>query len=199
MSDRNGIICRTGKREKLENPVRLSELDPDGTLQKIGFRPGETLCDIGAGSGLFSLAAARLGASKIWAADTDEDILADLKKRAAGYPALETVPVKGCSYPMKAGSADWLLLVTVLHEIEEKRALFSEMRRILKHGGTVCLIEFRKKDTPMGPPAAYRIGAEEAEKLFRSEGFDRRQTFLMGENFYCQTYQPSLQEKGENG
>mgnify|MGYP000721131418 CR=1 FL=1 len=56
MSDHDGIIGKAGKREKLEDPVRVSELDPAGTLERIGFRAGQTLCDIGAGSGLFSLA-----------------------------------------------------------------------------------------------------------------------------------------------
>ncbi|MGL5174314.1 MAG: class I SAM-dependent methyltransferase, partial [Olsenella sp.] len=100
MSDHDGIIGKAGKREKLEDPARVAELDPAGTLERIGFRAGQTLCDIGAGSGLFSLAAAGMGAKTVWATDTDADILADLKARASSLPNLQTLPIDGDAYPV---------------------------------------------------------------------------------------------------
>lgn len=188
MPEQDGIIGKIGKKEKLENPVRVAELDPVGTLEKIGFHAGETLCDIGAGSGIFSLAAAGMEAEKVWAVDTDEDILTDLKARTAKVPCLVTVPAEGCSYPLEDQSADWVLLVTVLHEIAEKQTLLSEIRRILKTDGTVCLIEFRKMKTPLGRPSENRISEEEAAALFAEAGFRREENYIMGKNFYCQTY-----------
>jgi ubiquinone/menaquinone biosynthesis C-methylase UbiE len=190
MSEHDGIIGKIGKREKLENPARVAELDPAGTLKRVGFRAGQTLCDIGAGSGLFSLAAAKLGAGTVWAADTDADILAELRSRAASLPNLHTLPVNGCAYPVADGSADWALLVTTLHEIDDKPALFSELRRLLAADGAVCLIEFIKARTPMGPPPERRLGAEEAEALFVREGFRREANFVLGDDFYCQVYRP---------
>ena len=188
MSDHDGIIGKAGKREKLEDPVRVSELDPAGTLERIGFRAGQTLCDIGAGSGLFSLAAAGLGAKAVWATDTDVDILADLKARASSLPNLQALPIVGDAYPVPDESADWILLVTTLHEVAEKEVLLYEMRRMLAPDGTVCLIEFIKARTPMGPPSEHRLGAQDVEKLFSREGFDKVSEFQLGENFYCQTY-----------
>ena len=188
MSDHDGIIGKAGKREKLEDPVRVSELDPAGTLERIGFRAGQTLCDIGAGSGLFSLAAAGMGAKTVWATDTDADILADLKARASSLPNLQALPIVGDAYPVPDESADWILLVTTLHEVAEKEVLLYEMRRMLAPDGTVCLIEFIKARTPMGPPSEHRLGAQDVEKLFSREGFDKVSEFQLGENFYCQTY-----------
>ena len=188
MHEDNGILGKARKREKLENPARVAELKPEETLRQIGVRPGQTLCDIGAGSGLFSLAAARLGVRTVWALDTDDAILEDLRRRAAAVPNLQTVWADGGSYPLAPRCADWVLLVTVLHEIEEKSALFSEIRRLLKTGGRVCLIEFQKARTPMGPPLAHRLGAKEAAALFAGEGFSKELNLLLGENFYCQTY-----------
>ena len=188
MSDHDGIIGKAGKREKLEDPARVAELDPAGTLERIGFRAGQTLCDIGAGSGLFSLAAAGLGAKTVWATDTDADILADLKARASSLPNLQTLPINRDAYPVPDESADWILLVTTLHEVAEKEVLLYEMRRMLAPDGTVCLIEFIKARTPMGPPPEHRLGAQDVEKLFSREGFDKVSEFQLGENFYCQTY-----------
>lgn len=190
MSEDHGIIAKAGKREKLENPARIKELDPMGTLKKIGFQAGETLCDIGAGSGLFSLAAASMSARYVWALDTDEDILADLQQRSAGMTNLQTITVNGFHYPLLDHSADWVLLVTVLHEIAEKKELFAEIRRIIAADGNICLIEFRGERTPMGPSPEYRIGAETAEKIFNDEGFVKTAEFLLGDNLYAQTYHP---------
>lgn len=192
MSEENGIISRSGKRAKLENPARVAELNPAGTLRSIGFHAGQSLCDIGAGSGLFSIAAAELGASDVWAVDTDADVLADLKQRTGELSNLHVLPVKGCAYPLADASADWILLATVLHEIRENRAaLFEELRRILKPGGSLCLIEFIKAPTPMGPPPVHRLGAGEAEQLLAGAGFTKSSERNLGENLYCQTYRIS--------
>ena len=40
--------------KKFENPERIAELNPRQTLQAVGFKRGMTLCDIGAGTGLFT-------------------------------------------------------------------------------------------------------------------------------------------------
>ncbi|MFA6075127.1 MAG: hypothetical protein WCV63_02675 [Negativicutes bacterium] len=44
--------------KKFENPERVAELNPQLTLRAAGFERGMTLCDIGAGTGLFTFAAA---------------------------------------------------------------------------------------------------------------------------------------------
>ena len=55
-----------GKREnmsnkliKLENAERVEELSPETTLRTVGLRADDVFCDIGAGSGLFALTAAK--------------------------------------------------------------------------------------------------------------------------------------------
>ena len=49
----------TDKAKKFENPARLDELRPESTLRRAGFSEGMSLCDIGAGTGIFSVAAAK--------------------------------------------------------------------------------------------------------------------------------------------
>jgi len=190
MSQHDGILEKAGKREKLENPRRVAELAPAATLARLGLRDGQTLCDIGAGSGLFSLAAARITSGAVWAADIDAELLAELdtRARAEGLANLHILPVSGCAYPIPDGSADWALLVTVLHEIPARHALLAELRRLLKPAGRAVLVEFHAGRTPMGPPPAHRLGAPEAESLFTGAGFAKEQEFSLGENLYVQTY-----------
>lgn len=54
------------KISKLENPVRLAELDPAATLIRAGFRENMVLCDIGAGTGIFTFPATQISSEKIY-------------------------------------------------------------------------------------------------------------------------------------
>ena len=190
MEEQNGILGKAGKLEKLENPARVAELAPEATLRRIGLGPDDAVCDVGAGSGLFSLAAARLTRGAVFALDTDAEILGTLARRAAaeGLSQLRTVPVSGVAYPLPDGACDLALLVTVLHEISERDALAAELGRLLRPSGRVCLIEFRAESTPMGPPPERRVGAEAARALFARHGFAPEREFLLGSSFYCQVY-----------
>jgi len=46
------------KQIELENPERLAELSPKDTLMRIGLGEKDIICDIGAGSGIFTIPAA---------------------------------------------------------------------------------------------------------------------------------------------
>lgn len=186
----NGILPRAGKKEKLENPRRVAELAPAATLQRLGLADGDSVCDIGAGSGLFSLAAARMTKGDVWAVETDAAILQELAAAAAaqGLRNLHPLAADGCRYSLPDACADWVLLVTVLHEIPEREALLAELRRLLKSGGRLALIEFIRARTPMGPPPEHRLGAEEAAALFLRAGFIQKKEWTLGDNFYCQIY-----------
>lgn len=197
MEEMREKIASEKKRDKLENPARVAELSPAETLRRAGVKKGETLADIGAGSGLFSLAAAGLGAH-VFAADLDGELLADLQARARKSSLdVQTLTVSGCDYPLPAACADWAVLVTVLHEIDDRDGLFRELRRILKPGGRVCLVEFHKRRTPMGPPPEHRIAPEEAGALFSQAGFQPADGFALGDNFYCRIYARQEEKAGD--
>lgn len=191
MNIEKGILGPHHKKEKLEQPERVRDLDPVTTLKALGIRDKEVICDIGAGSGLFSLAAARMADVSVIAIETDAAILTVLAERAAseGLNNVRTLFVEGFHYDIAAHSVDRILLVAVLHEIAEKAELFREMKRILKPAGTISIIEFRKEKTPMGPPVECRIGADDMDELCRQYGLNKCQSFVRGQNFYCQVYE----------
>ena len=67
---------------RFENPERLAELSPAKTLIKIGLEDGMTLCDIGAGSGIFSVAAAKITTAKVFATDINPEMLSVIAEKA---------------------------------------------------------------------------------------------------------------------
>jgi len=171
---------------KFENPSRMKELSPYETLKKIGFSDGMTLCDIGAGTGIFSFPAADISKEKIFALDVMEDMVELLRKRALDKKVnnVEALKVYSKELPVESGTCDMALMVTVMHEIDDKLFMLSEVKRILKDDGKLFIVEFHKKRTPIGPPEEHRI-SEDQLKAIGSEGdFEFVEKFSMGENFY---------------
>lgn len=190
MRPQDGILPSEGKWDKLESPARIADLDPAGTLERIGLGPHATVCDIGAGSGLFSFATSSCTTGPVYAVDTDAGVLEQLsdKARQTGAENVVALPVDGLPYPLEDGSIDLTLLVAVLHEIAEKDALFAEVNRILAPSGRVAVVEFREGSTPMGPPSSRRLNPSEVDRLLAVRNFERVDAFDVGENFYCRVY-----------
>ena len=175
------------KQMKLENPERLAELSPEDTLRRIGLGEKDIICDIGAGSGIFTIPAAGITKNTVYAMEINDEFLDVIREKAASQNLtnIVTMKVTGDHYDIEAGTVDVVILVTVLHEIEEKNTLLTECRRIMKSHAKLAVIEFHKQQTPMGPPASHRLGKEEVVEISRVPGFDKAGEFDLGENLYC--------------
>lgn len=127
------------KQLKFENPARLDELKPFETLQKIRLEEGYFVCDIGAGTGIFTLPAARITKNKVYALDINEEMLAIIRGKieTESISNVELMKVKDDHLLLHDNVIDIALMVTVLHEIEDKTSFLKEVKRILKKGGKI--------------------------------------------------------------
>ncbi|MEI8199836.1 MAG: methyltransferase domain-containing protein [Eubacteriales bacterium] len=175
------------KQNKLENPERLAELSPKETLMRIGLGEQDIICDIGAGSGIFTVPAARITKNTVFALETNDEFLEIIKEKAVieDLPNIITMKVTGDHYDIQPETVDVVILVTVLHEIEDKNALLTEFKRIMKNNAKLAVIEFHKRQTPMGPPVAHRLSKEEVAEMCGQFGFVKTGDFDLGENLYC--------------
>jgi ubiquinone/menaquinone biosynthesis C-methylase UbiE len=171
---------------QLENPVRVAELNPHQTLQRIGLKPGDSFLDVGAGTGLFAFEAARQTQGLVYAVEISLEMLRILgeKRETTG---LENVQVVQGVENAPDETSDLALLCTVLHELEQPEAVLGHIRRALKPGGRLAVIEFYDHPTPMGPPVSHRIGETQASFMLTSAGFSVEGAFELGENLYCLT------------
>lgn len=178
---------QNAKQMKMETPVRIAELDPMGTLRRIGLGENDAICDIGAGSGIFTVAAAQITREKVYALEIDDKMLDIIAAKADSIAAsnIEPVRVEGDRLELTDQSVDLVIMVTVLHEILNTDALLKEVKRMLKKGGRIMVIEFHKSETPMGPPESHRIDRKETVKIIEDFGFSITEDFDLGENFYC--------------
>jgi len=179
------------KQKKFENPIRMQELKPEDTLEKVGLAANHVLCDIGAGTGIFTIPAAKITKKKVYAIDIQDEMLAIIgdKAKAEGIGNIERIKVSDERYPMTDGSVDIALMVTVFHEIKNKSGLLQEITRILKDTGKMVIIEFHKRQTPMGPPVERRLAKDEVIEKLTHAGLMVREEFDLGDNFYCLVFE----------
>ena len=123
---------------------------------------------IGAGTGYFARRFAN-HASKVYAVDIDKELLAIIQKNAP--PNLTAVLAAPDDPRLPEQSVDLIFLCDVLHHIANRTAYYPKLVKALKPGGRVVVVDFYKKDLPVGPPPSMKLSDDEVITELRNAGF----------------------------
>ena len=167
----------------LENPSRDEYQKPQQVIEALGLKKGEVIADIGAGSGYFTLRLARhVGdTGRVYAVDVNPDMLRHLNGKIRDLKVLNVSTILAPpDDPLLPQPVDRFLIVDVWHHIEDQAGYLALMKKQLKPGGQVVMIDFHKKDLPVGPPADMKISREDLLKQMEGAGFKlaKEHTFL---------------------
>jgi ubiquinone/menaquinone biosynthesis C-methylase UbiE len=160
----------------------------DRVLDLALLKQGEGLLDVGCGPGRLVMDAChrvgRLGA--VCGVDISSEMVHLARKRArSSCPAADIRQAPAQELPFEDGFFDAVVSMLVIHHIDndvEKRRAFSEMRRVLRGGGRLVIIDFLSDG---GNPGLFSRamsghmpggGAERYPALMRSSGFGRIDT-----------------------
>lgn len=117
---------------------------PD-VLAALGIQPGAVVADIGAGDGFFTtrLATAVTASGRVYAVDISQNALNQLKNRvsAQGLTNVETILGATNDPRLPEASLDAALIVNAYHEMREHQAMLAAIRRALKPGGRLVILE----------------------------------------------------------
>jgi ubiquinone/menaquinone biosynthesis C-methylase UbiE len=162
--------------------------DPATNLNKLGLTDGMKIADIGAGSGFYSLEAAkRVGASgRVYAVDVQKDLLERLRSVGAsqGLGNIEVVwgnAEKIGGTKIRESIADRVIASNVLFQIEKPDDFALEMKRIMKPGGKIMIIDWSGVTT-LSPKTV--VSQVAAQALFEKAGFKLEQSFEAGDHHY---------------
>ncbi len=161
------------KRSVLDDPKRFLFQNPDAILSEIGVRRGQVVADIGCGTGFFSLPLANhVGKNgKVYALDTSATMIKALRKRSKHLKQVEPIHSQENDFPMEDATLDLVLLVNMLHEVEAWRRFLKEVFRVLKAGGKICVIDWKKKKTEMGPPLRILFTKKRIKEMLQQSGY----------------------------
>lgn len=167
----------------LEDPERDAYQKPHEVMEALAVKKGEIVADIGAGSGYFTMRLARhVGASgRVYAVDVSPDMIRHLHARVRDAGLLNVSPILAPpDDPLLPQPVDRFLIVDVWHHIEDQAGYLARMKQLLKPGGQVIMIDFHKRDLPVGPPASMKIAREDVIAQMTTHGFrlSKEHTFL---------------------
>ena len=130
-------------------------------VETLDVDPGEAFADVGAGDGRYSVALARtVGQNgRIYANEVDPDDLKKIEDRVSGEKLSNVEVVRGTQEAtgLPEACCDGILLRRVYHHFQNPAAMQASMRRALKEGGLLLIIDFGTKRSwgrPEGVPAS---------------------------------------------
>lgn len=168
----------------LEDPKRDAYQKPHEVVHALGLKPGEIIADIGAGSGYFTFHLARhVGdKGKVYAVDVSPEMVLHVNRRIREQNVNNVVTVLADpDDPLLSDrSVNRFFICDVWHHIENRTKYLSLIKKMLKAGGEVVMIDFHKKELPFGPPLQMKIAREDLIKQLETNGFrlTKEHTFL---------------------
>ncbi len=184
----------------LDDPARDADQKPHEVVMALGLKEGERIADIGAGSGYFSLRFAQhVGAlGLVLAVDINPDMIVHLNQRIrdAGLDNVRTILALPDDPLLAAVSVDRVFICDTWHHIEGHAQYLAGLKRALKPGGQIVIIDFQKKAMAVGPPAEMRMSREEVVNEFEQNGFRlaEEHTFLPYQYFVVFTAAPAARK-----
>jgi arsenite methyltransferase len=156
----------------LEGAERVARMQVARVLRTLDLRPGMKVADIGSGSGLFTrpIALAIAPDGVAYAVDVDEALLAIVARSAAEQKIANIQIVKAESAdPKLPEPVDLLFICDTLHHIGDQGPYLRNLRKYLRPGGRVAIIDFDRA----WPPGheAMRYSKDQLDRWMADAGF----------------------------
>jgi ubiquinone/menaquinone biosynthesis C-methylase UbiE len=172
--------------KQFDDPARDAWQMPDRVIAALSLKPGQSVADIGAGTGYFTARLAKSAAApKVFAVDIEATMVSYLRTRATREGLKNVVAVQaGADRTNLPEPVDVALVVDTYHHIPNRVAYFTALKALLKPGGKLAIVDF-KKDSPDGPPVEFRFTPEQITAELTQAGFalQTRHDFLPRQMF----------------
>jgi ubiquinone/menaquinone biosynthesis C-methylase UbiE len=173
---------------KLDDPAREEILKKSDIFDVIGNMEGKVLADIGCGTGYYTLDFSRLVGPEglVYSMDVNPELLEkvtyktkDLKNVINSLSSEESIPVK-------VGVIDVCISIQSFHEFDDKEVTLNEIKRILKPGGRLIIIDWAQiSSPPPGPPTDHRILKEDVILIAEDIGFEYVKDYAISQHHYA--------------
>ncbi len=160
---------------ELERMDRVIWQKPDIVLQKLGNIEGKTIADIGAGSGYFSFRMVNK-AEKVIAIDIDKRFISFMDSISTQLPPVveshfETRLATPTDPKLYTAEVDGIIIVNTYSYISNRVPYLKTLINGMKQNAKILIIDYKKKNTAIGPPTDERVAMDEVEKELLQAGF----------------------------
>ena len=138
----------TNKAKMFNKKASDPKSKPDQILETLALQPGQTIADIGAGGGYFSLRFADAVGKNgiIYAIDTNPEFLEFIMNTAneKGLSNIKTVLAAEDKLILPKKSLDIIFLRNVYHHLPNRVGYFGNLKEFLKSEGKIVIIEYKR-------------------------------------------------------
>lgn len=174
------------KAEVLYSEARRAMLPVEKVIAYLNLHTEDTVADLGAGNGYFTIPLAKKTESQVYAVDIEPKMLALLRELAEKEEIANIRYIQSDleNIQLEDQTVDKVVAAFVIHEVPDMPKALSEARRILKSGGTLLVVEWEEVPTPIGPPLEDKISSQEMAKLLEQSGF-QTEVIHLNESHYA--------------
>jgi len=159
-------------------------LNPEKILNQIELKPNMIAADFGSGSGGWAIPLARkLEDGKVYAIDILQEPLSALKSKANTEKIYNIITLRSDVESEKGSkllpnSCDLVLLTNLLFEVEDKKKVIAEAKRVLKEGGKILIVDW-EKDNPLTQKIEW-VSIEEVKEIAKDLNLKIEKEFTAG-------------------
>lgn len=165
----------------LQRPEREKKERTDLLLGLLALEPGDTVADIGAGTGYFALPMATVVGTtgQVLAVDIQQEMLSIIRGRAEAANIDNVLPVLASEAdPMlPANAVDVVLMVDAYHEFSYPREVMTNAVRALKQTGRIVLVEYRAEDAAVPIKRLHKMSVAQARREMSAVGLVLNQVY----------------------
>jgi predicted methyltransferase len=158
-----------------DDPERDAWQKPKALIAALQLRSGMTVADLGAGTGYFSrhLADAVGPDGTVLAVEVEPTLVTHLRERAQREHTATVVPVLASTDNPRLphGGVDVILIVDTYHHFDHRTRYLPQLRRAVRSGGRVVVIDWKPGELPKGPPPDHKLPPERVIEEMRGAGF----------------------------
>ena len=162
----------------LERSEREEEENTSKLFKNMNIQPGDTIADIGAGSGyhVFKMAP-MVGDGQIYAVDIQPEMLAAMEVKKKEGDSKNVILVQGSeeTVNLPANSVDKVLLVDVYHEFNYPLEMIQSIKKAMRPDAELYLIEYRGEDASVPIKELHKMTEAQAVKEMKAAGLKLKQ------------------------
>lgn len=176
MTNNTGLLPFNGHR--IQGRSSESFIDARDIISRLDLKGNEVFMDAGCGDGHAAMEAYDMMGddATIYALDIYEPSIEDLKEDIKEKGITNIIPIQSDiagDITLEDDTVDVCLMINVFHgfvAMKNTDKAIAELKRIIKPGGRIAVMDFKKMDAKYGPPLRVRSSPQELEEMFAKHG-----------------------------